>query len=79
MNHAKDHQIKHSLYCEKLKKLIEASQLQYEEIYVEQDYGKYMDFENMEKTGGHTYGDFDVLVDLGGEYLCVEVKTCPRT
>lgn len=37
-----------------------------------------MDFSEMKKTGGQTYGDFDVLVDLGEEYLCIEVKTSPR-
>lgn len=46
---------------------------------MEQDYGEYMNFNDMEKTGGQVYGDFDVLVDLGDEYICVEVKTCPRT
>lgn len=74
----KDHQIKHSLYCEKLKKLVEASELDCGEVLVEQDYGEYMDFKAMEKTGGRTYGDFDLLVELGEEYLCIEVKTSPR-
>lgn len=37
-----------------------------------------MDFKTMSKSGGQIYGDFDLLVSLEEDYMCIEVKTSPR-
>ncbi len=73
----KEHQTQHSFYCEKLANTIQQSELDYEELYIENSYGESMDLQKMENVGGQEHGDFDILVGFGAGYLYIEIKTNP--
>lgn len=57
--------------------MIEESSLESSQVLTEQTYGELMDFESFEHEAGQVYGDLDVLADLDGSYLYIEVKTNP--